>query len=550
MLARFSWLLTVGCLAAATLAADCSHGTDKETPGLIAKEEEDTKKDLLAVAHSGGNSNLFEYSNVDMHSGGNSNLFKYSNVDPPNERNKPTPSLAPSVFDEANFTSVDTHPLIRLGVPASHFGWVSLGGGGGGGGGHGGDDFGGGGMRRRSKIFQDDIRDDYDMNELLPHHVLLEFIGVPQNLPDSGWAQLLRQGDTILSPIRKFFRHVGNYLHSAWISLWQHSSEATHTTISPVNTPEPETEKMQVLYRDLYGRTRSVCLPSTSKVADLKCKIEEDTGVPAQLQLLSDGKHVLENDQSVSPYHNSNRIDLRLRIRGGAKSSIRVEMSSGELLPQVEDRDGTIIIAFGSQNSQFKKGDIIKSISSGPTTIELTHFNAASLSQLSNTAFLNTNRVFSVIRDGQAPSTPRSRQAMSGKPHPSNWAIQPSNQGRDHKRDAGSRLKSPHKPSRYSPPEKKRQGARSDDMTVSIDGALDFEMPASVNEGGGNIHDLVTNFSPMKLGEMSQESDSDMDLEELATLIEPNDLTGIDRNDSTGKCMLSTHCLPIARRLT
>ncbi|EJK60017.1 hypothetical protein THAOC_19702, partial [Thalassiosira oceanica] len=90
------------------------------------------------------------------------------------------------------------------------------------------------------------------------------------------------------------------------------------------------------------------------------------------------------------------------------------------------------------------------------------------------------------------------------------------------KRDAGSRLKSPHKPSRYSPPEKKRQGARSDDMTVSIDGALDFEMPA-----------------PMKLGEMSQESDSDMDLEELATLIEPNDLTGIDRNDSTEKWMES-----------
>ena len=160
--------------------------------------------------------------------------------------------------------------------------------------------------------------------------------------------------------------------------------------------------------------TRSVCLDSTSTVADLKCKIEEDTGVPVWSQFLSDGRRVLENDQSVSPYHNSNRIDLRLRIRGGTKPSIRVTVSAGEFSPDFEDRDGSIVIASSSNNSQFNEGDIVKSITSRATSIDdLAPFNAAGLSLLSNQAFLNTVRVFGVVRKDRDPSTQRATLTTS-----------------------------------------------------------------------------------------------------------------------------------------
>ena len=167
---------------------------------------------------TGKKKDLEEYLFADGH-GDIVNLVQHNSVDQPEEDNRSlSPSPAPSAFDEfdgANSTSVDTLP-IRLDVPASNFGWVSVGGGAGGdgGGGHGGDDF-GGGMRRRSNTFQDDISDDYDMNEFLPHDVLLEFMGVPRGVPGTGWAHFLRHGNTLLTPIRNFFHHVGNSLHSA-----------------------------------------------------------------------------------------------------------------------------------------------------------------------------------------------------------------------------------------------------------------------------------------------------------------------------------------------
>ena len=439
--------LVLGLVSAALAAANGSDGTRR----LELPRQEDLMGNLL-----GGGDDF------------SSNLF----YDSAPERHLLVPSLAPSAFGGGNSTSDDILPSIRIGVPASNLGWISSGGGGGGGeGGHGGDDFGGGGgMRRRSKTYQNDFDNEFDMNEFLPHDVLLEFMGVP--CPDvirTGWAQVVRHGEMIVSHIRNFVGHIGDSLHSVWVSLWQHSSDATHqvdTAISQENTPAPEPERTQVLYRDLEGRTRSVCLDSTSTVADLKCKIEEDTGVPVWSQFLSDGRRVLENDQSVSPYHNSNRIDLRLRIRGGTKPSIRVTVSAGELSPDFEDRDGSIVIASSSNNSQFNEGDIVKSITSGATSIDdLAPFNAAGLSLLSNQAFLNTVRVFGVVRKDRDPSTQWATLAMSSKPSPSSPAKlgtsrleTPSTPAEHLKRNAGSQQKSPHQTTNYSP-EKKRQGA-------------------------------------------------------------------------------------------
>lgn len=111
---------------------------------------------------------------------------------------------------------------------------------------------------------------------------------------------------------------------------------------------------MQLFVKTLTGRTMTVNVEGTSTVAELKEKITEREGIPAEQQRLVFAGKCLEDDRVLNDYNiqKESTVNLLLRLRGGMQIFVKTLTGTTATI----EVDGTETIAELKEKLRAKEG--------------------------------------------------------------------------------------------------------------------------------------------------------------------------------------------------